>query len=76
MRKLFLLVLKLWLRHRNECIGSFLFKDKKYCIYVAEYGANSDSYQKNLKELLSSPTNGERWKKAFIKLQKYPIKEM
>lgn len=66
--KAFLLVLKIWLRHRDECIGSFLFNGKKYCVYVAEYGMNSDSYQENLKELLNSSASGERWKKAFVKL--------
>ncbi|MCI8572269.1 MAG: hypothetical protein HFI43_12805 [Lachnospiraceae bacterium] len=68
MKKLFMTILKIWLRNRDECIGSFHYKGKKYCIYVAEYGTNSSSYQENLKTLLNSSENESRWKKAFIKL--------
>lgn len=66
--KILLIILKVLLKHRNECIGSFFFKDRKYCLYISEYGMNSELYQKNLKELLNSSVNSERWKKAFIRL--------
>ena len=67
-KKIFVIILKLFLKNRSECIGSFYHGGQKYCIYVAKYGLNSDAYQDNLNDLLNSSVNGERWKKAFIKL--------
>lgn len=65
-KKIIRIFLKYLMKHRNEAIGGFIIDNTKYCLYVAEYGVNSTSYTKNLRELLDSNCESERWKKAFI----------
>lgn len=65
MKKIFILILKNWLKYRDECIGSFWFKGKSTA--YTEYGSNADTYQDSLDKLLNSSVNEERWKKSFVK---------
>ena len=60
------LILFSLLKNNDELIGGFIIRDKKYCVYVAEYGNNSETYRANLVDLLNSSYKSKRWKKAFI----------